>query len=433
LLGFSLINVARQVRSRIDKHLSEKIFSLYKPMKWIPCFMHRWIDAGLKRVKRVSVIVEFNDDSRSFVSGLEELHAYTERKIGSNVLNEYPTMGYCSAKISYHVLEKILLNAENIKKIHFDRPIQALMNVASPSVRANVLNQQGLKGKGITIAVIDTGVAPHTDLITPTNRIVAFKDFVNGRTYPYDDNGHGTHCAGCALGNGIASNGKYKGIAPEANLVAVKVLDRNGSGYLSSLIAGVEWCIQNKNKYNIKVISLSLGSQAIQPAKDDPMVKVVEKAWNQGIVVVVAAGNEGPEERTISSPGISEKVITVGAMDDKDTINRRDDTVAIFSSRGPTIDGLIKPDILAPGVDIISLRANNSSLDRTMKGNRRENDYFILSGTSMATPICAGVVALILQQHPEFTPDQVKEYLLKKAENRGYPGHVQGKGYLSSI
>ncbi|HBI05076.1 MAG TPA: peptidase S8 [Paenibacillaceae bacterium] len=424
--------MVRNSRNLVDQQLRQKIISLYKPMRWIPCFMHKWIEGGLKRTKRVPVIVEFKDGN-CFASGLEELHTHTKRKMGSNVKHEYPNMACCSAKLSYHVLENILQNTEHIKKIHFDRPIQALLDVASPSVKANILNQQGLTGKGVTIAVVDTGVAPHTDLTTPTNRIVAFQDFINGRTAPYDDNGHGTHCAGCALGNGRASNGKYKGMAPEAHLVGVKVLDRNGSGFLSTLIAGVEWCIQNKNQYNIKVISLSLGSQATQSAKDDPMVKVVEKAWNAGIVVVVAAGNEGSEQGTISSPGISPKVITVGAMNDANTIDRKDDVIAKFSSRGPTIDGLIKPDLLAPGVDIISLRSNGSSLDKNMKSNRRDNDYFILSGTSMATPICAGVVAVILQQHPQLTPDQVKDQLLSKTEDRGYPPNVQGKGYLSSI
>lgn len=432
MIDFSLIKAIRNSRSSVDYQLRQKIFSLYKPLRWLPCFMHKWIEGGLKRVRRVPVIVEFND-GQCFDLGLNELHTHTKRKLGSNVKHEYPTMACCSAKLSYKVLENLLQNTEHIKKIHYDRPIQALLDVASKSVHANVLNQQGVTGKGITIAVVDTGVAPHQDLTTPTNRIVGFSDFVNGRTAPYDDNGHGTHCAGCALGNGMASNGKYKGTAPEANLVGVKVLDRNGSGYLSTLIAGVEWCIQNKNALNIKVISLSLGSQATQPAKDDPMVTVVEKAWNAGIVVVVAAGNEGPDQRTISSPGISPKVITVGAMDDMDTINRQDEVVANFSSRGPTIDGLVKPDLLAPGVDIISLRANGSSLDKSMKSNRRDNDYFILSGTSMATPICAGVVALILQQNPQLTPDQVKDYLLSKAEDRGYSPYIQGKGYLSSI
>lgn len=432
MLGYSLIKVIRNSRGIVDQQLRQKIISLYKPMKWIPCFMQNWIECGLKRAKRVQVIVEFKD-GECFASGLEKLQSHTKGKLGSNVKHKYHTLACCSAKLSYHVLEKILHNTESIKKIHYDRPIQALLDVASPSVHGDVLNKQGLTGKGITIAVIDTGVAPHTDLTTPTNRIVAFSDFVNGRTTPYDDNGHGTHCAGCAVGNGRASNGKYKGIAPEGNLVGVKVLDRNGSGYLSTLIAGVEWCVQNKNQFNINVISLSLGSQATQSAQDDPMVRVVEKAWNAGIVVVVAAGNEGPEQRTISSPGISPKVITVGAMDDLDTINRNDDVVANFSSRGPTVDGLVKPDLLAPGVDIISLRSKGSSLDKTMKSNQRDREYFILSGTSMATPICAEVVATILQQNPEFTPDQVKEYLLSKAENKGYPPYVQGKGYLSSI
>ncbi len=175
---------------------------------------------------------------------------------------------------------------------------------------------------------------------------------------------------------------------------------------------------------------MSLGSQATQPAAEDPVVKIVEEAWKQGIVVCIAAGNEGPDERTISSPGISPKIITVGAMDDQNTIERTDDIPADFSSRGPTIDGITKPDLLTPGVNIVSLRSPGSYLDKVSKSSRVAENYFSLSGTSMATPICAGVAALVLQQNPELTPDEVKEKLLNSAEDWGLPGNTQGKGYL---
>jgi serine protease AprX len=194
-------------------------------------------------------------------------------------------------------------------------------------------------------------------------------------------------------------------------------------------MAGVQWCIDNRVQYGIRVISMSLGSSATVPSSEDPMVTIVEKAWDEGIVVVVAAGNEGPDANSISSPGISPKVITVGAMDDKNTIVRTDDQVASFSSRGPTVDGLTKPDILTPGVNIISLRSPNSYLDKLNKSARVGTDYFSLSGTSMATPICAGIVALILQSNPGFTPNQVKQRLMAAAENWNLPPDTQGSGY----
>lgn len=431
MIGFSLIQTLRNSRSRVDHHLRQQILTMYKPMRWLPCFMHKWVESALKRMKKVKVIVEFHGDG-SFGPGMEEVYVHTKGQMGSHVRHHFPTIAACSAHISYHVLEKLLLNNQHVKKIHYDRQVRALLNVAGPAIHADVVNQSGVTGKGVTVAIVDTGIAPHTDLTSPVNRIIAFKDFINGLTNAYDDNGHGTHCTGDALGNGTASGGKYKGMAPEANAVGVKVLDASGSGDLSNIIAGVDWVIQNKDQYHIRVLSMSLGSQATQSAKDDPMVQAVEKAWDAGIVVVVAAGNDGPDAKTIGSPATSPKIISVGAMDDKRTVDRGDDTVADFSSRGPTIDGFVKPDILAPGVDIISLRSAGSTLDKTMKSNRVDTDYFSLSGTSMATPIVAGVVALIIEKNPSLTPDQVKDRLLSGAEDRGYPPNVQGKGYIDA-
>jgi len=323
-------------------------------------------------------------------------------------------------------LEKLLEANPGIKKIHSDREMRALLDVARPSVNADLPTIQNVTGKGVTIAIVDTGIYPHKDL---TGRIKGFQDLTGSKNSPYDDNGHGTHCAGDAAGDGAASNGKYKGLAPKSEVVGVKVLNKTGSGSLSNVMAGVQWCIDNQKRYDIDIMSMSLGGQAVGPTTEDPMVKIVEKAWDKGIVVLVAAGNEGPDAHTISSPGISPKVITVGAMDDKNTYSRRDDQVAPFSSRGPTIDGVSKPDILAPGVNIVSLRSPNSYLDKRLKESRVGTEYLAMSGTSMATPICAGMAALILETHPELSPDQVKERLLNTAEDWKLPADTQGKGY----
>lgn len=200
-------------------------------------------------------------------------------------------------------------------------------------------------------------------------------------------------------------------------------MNKQGSGTLADIIEGVEWCIQyNEDNPNepIDIISMSLGGDALRydNEQEDPLVRAVDEAWNAGIVVCVAAGNSGPDPQTIASPGVSEKVITVGALDDNNTANSDDDTVASFSSRGPTVYGKEKPDILAPGVNIISLRSPNSYIDKLQKSSRVGSQYFTMSGTSMATPICAGIAALILQQNPDLTPDEVKE-LLKTARTNG--------------
>src|SRR5690606_33155351 len=171
-------------------------------------------------------------------------------------------------------------------------------------------------------------------------------------------------------GNGFQSEGLYAGAAPEADIVGVKVLDFSGGGRLSTVIRGIEWCIENKEKYGIRILSLSLGSPALESYRHDPLAQAAEKAWHKGIVVCAAAGNDGPNRGTISTPGNHPLIITVGAVDDRNTVSREDDVRAPFSSLGPTPDGLIKPDIYAPGTDIISLNAPGSELEKMLFESR---------------------------------------------------------------
>lgn len=420
--GFSVVQLARRMGHKLDHNMRRELVKFYHPFRSVPCFLHRPLEFLRKRTKKIPVVIEFN--AESYELGLNDVKRTTRR-----LRHQFHSMCGCSTKLSIGKIGRLLENCHHIKKIHFDRKMTTLLDVAAPSINSDQLKQSGLTGKDVTIAVIDTGIHPHADL---EGRIVAFKDFVKNKTAPYDDNGHGTHCAGDAAGDGSSSEGKYQGPASEANLVGVKVLNKMGSGSLSTVIAGIDWCIENQSQYNINVLSLSLGSEAQQPAEDDPVVRAVEEAWNSGLVVCVAAGNEGPSAQTIASPGISPKVITVGAANDNDTVDRSDDVVADFSSRGPTIDGLVKPDLLTPGVNIISLRSPGSFLDKTNSGEVVENDYFSLSGTSMATPICAGVVAQLLQKESNLSPDQVKEKLVNACEDIGQPPNVQGNGYLNA-
>lgn len=429
VLGLSMVNLVRRHPKKMDKQLRNAMVDFYQPFRWVPCFMQSTVETLLKKTKKYPVIIEFQDDQEEFKSQVKKADSILTKQFRSQIKHHYPSVNSCSATLTPAAVESLLEGDPSIKRIHMDREVHALLDVARTSVKANTPAVKDLTGKGITIAVVDTGIYEHKDL---AGRIKAFKDVTGNKTAPYDDNGHGTHCAGDAAGNGASSKGKYKGLAPESDLVGVKVLTKMGSGSLSSVMAGIQWCIDNKSKYNINIITMSLGSSAVTPAGEDPMVKITDNAWDQGIVVVVAAGNEGPDEKTISSPGISPKVITVGAMNDKNTTVRTDDQVADFSSRGPTIDGLAKPDILSPGVNIVSLRSPNSYLDKQYKNARVDNDYFSLSGTSMATPICAGIAALILQSHPTLTPDQVKQRLLETAENWDLPPYDQGKGYCDA-
>lgn len=314
--------------------------------------------------------------------------------------------------------------------------VDAKLNVSMPTAGVDKLWEKGYTGKGVGIAVIDTGVYPHKDFVDPAtgqSRIIAFKDFANSKKEPYDDHGHGTHVSGIAAGNGAASAGKYKGAAPDANIVGVKVLDKNGSGRFSDVIKGIQWAIQNKDKYNIKVMSMSLGGTVRESYKDDPVNQAVEKAVEAGIVSVIAAGNEGPDAETIATPGNDPEVVTVGALDDSGTLDKADDDIARFSSRGPTpIDGITKPDVIFPGVKITAPLAPGSSLDKPSIPHEGE-DYITISGTSMATPGTAGTVADLLQANPKLTPQKVKEILMSSADKlKNYDANTAGKGVVDA-
>jgi len=283
---------------------------------------------------------------------------------------------------------------------------------------------QGFTGKGQTIAIIDSGVHPHPDL---KDKIKAWVDLKGGEADPVDTLGHGTHVAGLAAGNGARSAGAIKGTAPDADLVAVRISS------VAEAIKGIQWVIENKEKYNISVINMSLGDFATRSYKDDPWAQAAQKAIEAGLVVVVAAGNEGPSNGSVSTPGTNPEVITVGALDDRWTLDRSDDQVADFSSRGPTsIDGLTKPDLLAPGVGILGPLAPGATLD-VPELPHVGTDYFGISGTSMATPIVAGLAADLKQANPKLTHHDIKEILVQSAD-RYLPDepNAQGAGLVDA-
>lgn len=269
-------------------------------------------------------------------------------------------------------------------------------------------------GKGVTVAILDSGIYPHGDY---ADRIVGFYDILTGRTKAYDDQGHGTHIAGIIGGNGKASGGTYAGIAPGAMLFTIKVLDKKGNGETEQVVKALEYLISKREQYRVRVVNLSVGTipEAGQPEKND-LVKAVEKAWDAGLVVVAAAGNNGPEPMSITTPGISRKVITVGSSEkDKRLENGRIAEGA--SSRGPTPFCVCKPDILAPGRGIISCR------------NGR-NGYISKTGTSMSTAVVSGAIALLLEKKPWLTPAEVKLALYRSAVDLGWEKNRQGWGML---
>ena len=275
----------------------------------------------------------------------------------------------------------------------------------------------GVTGQGIGVAVIDSGITIHTAL---KGKVVASVSMLADDPSTADEYGHGTHVAGIIAGARTSTTSLYpSGIAPGVQLVNIRVLGDNGSGFTSDVIAGIDWAIANRARYNIRVINLSLGHPVMEPALTDPLCDAVRRAVSAGIVVVAAAGNAGqtadgvPILGGITSPGNSPYAITVGAIDTKGTTSRSDDAVAPYSSRGPTkFDSVVKPDLVAPGSRLVSLEAVSSYLPLTYPLLHRagvgNNAYMHLSGTSMAAPVVTGAAALLLQGTPSLTTAHVK-------------------------
>jgi serine protease AprX len=304
----------------------------------------------------------------------------------------------------------------------------------------------GYDGTGVGVAIIDSGVANwHDDL--GSQRVAHFVDFVSDLPVPHDGYGHGTHVAGIIAGSGYDSAGARRGIAPGATLVVLRVLDESGEGHISNVIAAIDYAVEHRAAFNIRVINLSVASGVYESFRTDPLTLAARRAVDAGIVVVTAAGNHGQTARGtvqhggITSPGNAPWVLTVGATDHRLTAARADDVVAAFSSRGPTlIDRGMKPDLVAPGVAIESLADAGSTLyalhpDARVWGtvDTATPPYVSLTGTSMAAPVVAGTIALMLEANAALTPNLVKAVLHYTAETRTrVPLAAQGGGFLNA-
>jgi serine protease AprX len=330
--------------------------------------------------------------------------------------------------------------------LSLDRRVRGTMERTGATVGAPfVWEALGFDGTGVGIAIVDSGVtAWHDDL---PQRVVHFADFVNHHAAPYDDYGHGTHVAGAIAGSGYDSNGARRGIAPGASLVVLKVLDGGGDGYISNVIAALNYAVDRRADFNIRVINLSVAAGVYESYTTDPLTLACKRAVDAGLVVVTAAGNLGrdsdgkPQRGGITAPGNAPWVLTVGATNHQRTAVRGDDRVAPFSSRGPAaIDATAKPDLVAPGVGIESLADGESLLFAAHPTARlwgtvetATEPYLSLTGTSMASPIVSGTIALMLQANPALSPNLVKAVLQYSAEERApYSHFVQGAGFLNA-
>ncbi len=273
------------------------------------------------------------------------------------------------------------------------------------TIQAWEAHQYGIYGTDIGIAVLDTGIYPHPDFSSKNNCIKEFSDFINNKPYPYDDANHGTHICGIITSKRKDANGNYYGIAPKSHLICAKILDAKGNGKTTTALAAFQWILQIRDLYNIRIINLSMGMPVHKPEDEfSPFMESIRELWDMGFVIIVAAGNNGPENKSITAPGIGRKLITVGACEDS------------FSSHGPTINCIKKPDLCAPGKNIYSCS--------------NQGGYIYKSGTSMATPMVSAAAALLLSKEPHLSNKEIKKRLLSSSRDLGLPWQQQGAGML---
>ena len=394
---------------------------------------------GKNSDNRIDVIVQYNQAPTA-------KHHQDVLSRGGEFKQDLGLVKASSYKVPAWALSQ-LADDPDVVYISPDRPLHSSGNTGNwlndyhnETINSSAGWSQGLNGAGIGVAIIDSGMINFPEF---NNRNVVYSEnFLGGTSGSANDQyGHGTHVAGIIAGNGTNSAGSnyfyhFLGIAPGVNIINLRVLDQNGAGTDSQVIQAIQTAISLKSTYNIRIINLSLGRGAFESYKLDPLCQAVEQAWKAGIVVVVAAGNDGRNNSaltngygTINSPGIDPYVFTVGAMNTMGTPSRTDDVPASYSSKGPTLwDQVVKPDLVAPGNLVVSTYADGltlaqenplnpipNSLYQVNGNSTSSNTYFILSGTSMATPMVSGAVALMLQQNPALTPDQVKARLMLTA------------------
>lgn len=262
-------------------------------------------------------------------------------------------------------------------------------------INCDRVHRLGYTGRGISIAILDTGVSMHPDY---AGRIQAFRDFCShdNKKRPYDDNGHGSHIAGIIGGDGRMSRGRYRGVAPSAGLLVLKVLDRTGNGNTKDVIEAIKWVIDNRTKYHIRIANISVGMLPQSKGQErGQLLEWVDRMWDSGVFTVAAAGNSGPADSSVTIPGASSTVLTVGSSDDRDILVRRRGLYPGYSGIGPTECCVCKPEILAPGTEVKSCHYDH-------------NGYIAKSGTSMATAVVSGACALAYDRYPQLTPQELK-------------------------
>jgi serine protease AprX len=369
------------------------------------------------------------------------------RRLGGRIARRYSLIPGFEASVSASQLRD-LAAIPGVRSVSADLALRKQDEFANSAILLDVARaSEDLTGTGVGVAVIDSGISDHNDFGSGLlrSKVVARKSFLRGNQRIADRCGHGTHVAGLIAGRGTDSSlpgtiRTYTGVAPDARLIDLRVLDQHGAGRVSDAIAAVEWAVANRERHNIRILNLSLGHPPGESYRTDPLCQAVERAWQSGILVVAAAGNRGrsnasdpsspPRYGTINSPGNHPLVLTVGATKSGAELSRHDDEIASYSSRGPSrLDFILKPDVVAPGNRLVSTIAVHSTLldygkttnivplslywPAALPGTR--SSYFVLSGTSMATAVVSGAAALMLEKEPTLTPDTIKGRLMTTA------------------
>ncbi len=390
--------------------------------------------------------------------------------LGGDIYRHLPIIQSLAVRIPSRNLAK-LAALPFVSRLSSDMELKKTDEFTVGHSGADVAWGYGFTGVGVGVAVLDSGVASSLDLgIGRSSRVSNGVDFVDGEDHLSDPCGHGTHVAGIIAGDGMMSSNwfayrTFKGVAPTASIISVRVLDEKGQGTVSNSIAGIQWVIANKAAKNIRVLNLSLGHAVGESYKTDPLCQAVESAWKAGIVVVCSAGNGGRRYATpvlgrdnegygtnygsIQSPANDPFVITVGAVKNTLLNLRLTDPVTTYSSRGPSrLDYVMKPDLVAPGNRVISLDSNrgDNQLDDSYGATnalswsaylawtdsaQASRSYFYLSGSSMAAPVVSGAAVLLLQKEPTLTPDAVKARLMLSADKLGSDVTAYGAGLIN--
>ena len=379
------------------------------------------------------------DAIRVIISGSPEQIRRVARRYGLTVKRQLSLGG--ALEVTRAQLDA-LNRDDDVPHVSSDAIVQSTMAVATTAIGADQvwdgLDARGsVTGLGVGIAILDSGIGYHPDL---AGRVVVNVDFVNPDGGGEDAYGHGTHVAGIAAARSDSDSG-IVGVAPGAHLINLRVLNDEGWGHASTVIEAIDWAIENKDQYAIRVVNLSLGAGVTESYRDDPLGQAVERAVSAGLVVVCSAGNYGKTEEGIpviggiTSPGNTPSALTVGAINTFGTAVRSDDEVTTYSSRGPTaFDYVLKPDLVAPGNKVVSLQAPTSYLATHYPERLVAGGYLQLSGTSMSAAVVSGAVALLLESSPNLTPQQVKVALQATASPVVGAGLVEaGAGSLNVI